>query len=95
MYVCIVACNSINPDLKPVRNPLVLFRGAEYNRYNIICIDFLCVNYSTLHYLDIYCSRFQWVMDKEPLTFFDMNLSAQEHQVIIAVNFTTSVLNMF
>ncbi|XP_065911582.1 protein ST7 homolog [Dysidea avara] len=46
-------------DLKPVRNPLVLFRGAEYN-------------------------RFQWVMDKEPLTFFDMNLSAQEHQVIFA-----------
>ncbi|KAF4533098.1 hypothetical protein B566_EDAN003818 [Ephemera danica] len=37
------------------RNPLNLFRGAEYQ-------------------------RFYWSTNKEPLTYYDMNLSAQDHQ---------------
>jgi hypothetical protein len=37
------------------RNPLNLFRGAEY-------------------------LRFQAATKKEPLTYYDMNLSAQDHQ---------------
>ncbi|XP_052780700.1 suppressor of tumorigenicity 7 protein homolog isoform X2 [Mya arenaria] len=37
------------------RNPLNLFRGAEY-------------------------LRFTWKINKDPLTYYDMNLSAQDHQ---------------
>lgn len=46
--------NSV-PECKVWRNPLNLYRGAEYQ-------------------------RFYWATNKEPLTYYDMNLSAQDHQ---------------
>ena len=53
-------CKVLAPSPPPLswqvwRNPLNLFRGAEY-------------------------LRFQAATKKEPLTYYDMNLSAQDHQ---------------
>ena len=34
------------------------------------------------------------MMDKEPLTFFDMNLTAQEHQVVVCVEYISMTITL-
>lgn len=58
------------PECKVWRNPLNLFRGAEYQ-------------------------RFYWATNKEPLTYYDMNLSAQDHQTFFTCEGNQLFLDKF
>ncbi|KAJ7403754.1 Suppressor of tumorigenicity 7 protein like protein [Willisornis vidua] len=80
------------PECKVWRNPLNLFRGAEYSR---TCTGNVRRQLETCRIAGVIDAspvfkrhqaklwQFQWYMwvtGKEPLTYYDMNLSAQDHQ---------------
>lgn len=77
-------------ECKVWRNPLNLFRGAEYNRYAYISrlnenlgarkLELVSLNSLPQNNFCIWHCRYTWVTGKEPLTYYDMNLSAQDHQ---------------
>lgn len=39
-----------------------------------------------LYFVFVWYSRYTWVTGKEPLTYYDMNLSAQDHQTFFSVD---------
>ncbi|XP_065128988.1 suppressor of tumorigenicity 7 protein homolog isoform X4 [Paramisgurnus dabryanus] len=87
-------------ECKVWRNPLNLFRGAEYNRLSVTLHqgspNLTLEGQSTAEFssnpdqthlrklIKVFMiqgnHRYTWVTGREPLTYYDMNLSAQDHQ---------------